>query len=204
MKKKYIILFVILLLIFMALLISVKTGIAHNIDNYLYDIIRNWQNEKLVQIFKVITNLGGTISLFCITVSTVFVLILYNKKKEGIAVALNIMISSLTYFTLKNIIQRPRPPIEERLIEKTGYSFPSGHTTNNVAFYIFAIYLVYQNVENKKLRNLLCFILGIIPILIGFSRIYLRVHYVSDVVAGLCVGIMCVLVFMSLVYTKIK
>ena len=64
MKKKYIILFVILLLIFMALLISVKTGIAHNIDNYLYDIIRNWQNEKLVQIFKVITNLGGTISLF--------------------------------------------------------------------------------------------------------------------------------------------
>lgn len=204
MKKKYIILFVILLLIFMALLISVKTGIAHNIDNYLYDIIRNWQNEKLVQIFKVITNLGGTISLFCITLSTVFVLILCNKKKEGIAVALNIMISSLTYFTLKNIIQRPRPPIEERLIEKTGYSFPSGHTTNNVAFYIFAIYLVYQNVENKKLRNLLCIILGIIPILIGFSRIYLRVHYVSDVVAGLCVGIMCVLVFMSLVYTKIK
>ena len=77
----------------------------------------------------------------------------------GIAVILNLMISSSTYIILKNIIQRPRPNELERLVGETGFSFPSGHTTNNTAFYVFAIYLVCQNVKNKKLRIFLSCIL---------------------------------------------
>ena len=105
---------------------------------------------------------------------------------------------------LKSMIQRPRPPVEERLIEENGYSFPSGHATNSMAFYMLVICLVYQNVKNKKLRNMLCLILSIFPMVIGFSRVYLRVHYISDMIAGFCLGIMCVILFMSCIYQKIK
>ena len=129
---------------------------------------------------------------------------LYHRKKDGIVVALNLMISSLICMILKNMIQRPRPPVEERLIVEDGYSFPSGHATNSMAFYLLAICLIYQNVKNKKLRNVLCLILGIFPILIGFSRVYVRVHYASDMIAGFCLGMMCVILFMSFAYQKIK
>lgn len=204
MKKKYKILFVILLLLFILLFLGVKTGVAQAIDNKIYGAIQNYQNESITEILKGITNLGGTIGLFCIALLTVLTLFLCQKRKYGIAIALNLMISTVSYFILKNLIQRPRPPVMERLIEETAYSFPSGHSTNNMAFYALAICLVYQNVKNKKLRNGICIVLAIIPILIGFSRFYLRVHYISDVLAGFCLGIMCVILFMSYGYQKIK
>ncbi len=204
MKKKYKILFGILLAVFIFLFLCVQTGMAQDIDNEIYKLMQNHQNEGLTNLLKIITDLGGTVGLFSIALITILILFFCQKRKYGIAMALNLMISSITYFILKNIIQRPRPPIHERLIEETAYSFPSGHSTNNMAFYALAICLVYQNVKNKKLRNGICILLGCIPILIGFSRFYLRVHYISDVLAGFCLGIMCVIVFMSYGYQKIK
>ena len=204
MKKKYKILFGILLAVFIFLFLCVQTGMAQDIDNEIYKLMQNHQNEGLTNLLKIITDLGGTDGLFSIALITILILFFCQKRKYGIAMALNLMISSITYFILKNIIQRPRPPIHERLIEETAYSFPSGHSTNNMAFYALAICLVYQNVKNKKLRNGICILLGCIPILIGFSRFYLRVHYISDVLAGFCLGIMCVIVFMSYGYQKIK
>ena len=204
MKKKYKILLGVLLCLFILLFLCVKIGIMQNIDNDWYHIIKRWQSDEVTTGFKVITNLGGTVSLFFIAFITVITLLIGNKRKDGIAVALNLIISSATYFILKSIIQRPRPPVEERLIEETGYSFPSGHSTNNMAFYILAICLIYPNIKNKKLRNILCIILVMIPILIGFSRVYLRVHYISDIMAGFCLGIMNVILFMSFIYPKIK
>lgn len=203
-KKKYKILFGILLILFVFLFFCVKTGIAEAIDNEIYKFMQNYQREEITYLLKIVTNLGGTVGLFSIALITILTLFLCQKRKYGIAIALNLMISSITYFVLKNIIQRPRPPIHERLIEETAYSFPSGHSTNNMAFYALAICLVYQNIKNRKLRNGICIILGCIPILIGFSRFYLRVHYISDVLAGFCVGLMCVIVFMSYGYQKIK
>lgn len=204
MKKKYKILFGILLAVFIFLFLCVQTGMAQDIDNEIYKLMQNHQNEGLTNLLKIITDLGGTVGLFSIALITILILFFCQKRKYGIAMALNLMISSITYFILKNIIQRPRPPIHERLIEETAYSFPSGHSTNNMAFYALAICFVYQNVKNKKLRNGICILLGCIPILIGFSRFYLRVHYISDVLAGFCLGIMCVIVFMSYGYQKIK
>jgi len=203
-KKKCKVLFSILLLLFFFLFLGVKTGIVQKLDNKIYEMIRMIQNEGLTQILKVITNLGGTIGLFSIALVTSLGLFLFHKRKEGIAVTLNLMISSVSYVILKNIIQRPRPPVEERLIEETAYSFPSGHSTNNMAFYVLLICFVYQNIKNKKLRNGISIGLGVIPIIIGFSRVYLRVHYISDVVAGFCLGIICVILFMSYGYQKIK
>lgn len=173
-------------------------------DNAIYNLVTQIRNDRFTEVLKVITNLGGIVSLFFIALCTVLILFLFKKRKEGIAVALNLLLSTFTYVVLKSIIQRPRPPEVERLISETGFSFPSGHTTNNIAFYGFAIYLIWNQVKNKKLRNILCIMLGILPILIGFSRIYLRVHYPSDVLAGIVLGTACVVFFVKIVYPKIN
>ena len=84
--------------------------------------------------------------------------------------------------------------IDGRLVLETGYSFPSGHSTNNVAFYVLAVYLIHKNVKNKKICNTLCMLLAFVPILIAFSRLYLGVHYISDIIAGICLGNICVMI----------
>lgn len=196
--------FTILILTFIIILLNISTGNINKFDDYIFNNIKGLRNQTLTNILIGITNLGGTVGLFFTALITVLILFIFNKRKYGILVTLNILMSTLTYIILKNIIQRPRPPINERIIEEAGFSFPSGHSTNNMAFYGFAIYLVFKNVKTKIIRNVLCIILAILPISIGFSRIYLRVHYPSDVIAGFCLGIICVIIFTSFVYKKIE
>ena len=157
--KKQKILFVTLIFIFVLLAICVKCNLTQGIDETVYRIINNIQTNNLTFFLVIVTKLGGILSLFFIAFSVFCVLYFCKKRKMGIAVILNLMISSSTYIILKNIIQRPRPNELERLVGETGFSFPSGHTTNNTAFYVFAIYLVCQNVKNKKLRIFLSCIL---------------------------------------------
>ena len=89
---------------------------------------------------------------------------------------------------LKNFFLRPRPN-EFRLIEETGYSFPSGHAMASTAFYGLLIYIVHEKIKNKILGNTICIMLVLLILLISISRIYVGVHYTSDVIAGTCFSI---------------
>ena len=82
MKKKYRILFGILLFLFVFLGIGIKIGMLQEIDNGIYNEIKKWQREELTESFKVITNLGGTVALFYMAFITVLVLLLCHRKKE--------------------------------------------------------------------------------------------------------------------------
>ena len=93
-------------------------------------------------------------------------------------------------------MQRPRPT-EHRIIDESGYSFPSGHSMVSAAFYGFLIYLIYKNVKNKYLKWGLITILSLLVFLIGVSRIYLGVHYTSDVLAGFLVAISYLIIFIT-------
>lgn len=91
-------------------------------------------------------------------------------------------------FVLKNLFGRPRP--EDPLLRTvSGLSFPSGHALISVAFYGLLIYLVWHNIKNKILRWVLIILLLMLILIIGLSRIYLRVHYASDVLAGFAMGL---------------
>lgn len=91
-------------------------------------------------------------------------------------------------FILKNLFGRPRP--EDPLLRTvSGLSFPSGHALISVAFYGLLIYLVWHNISNKIVRWILILMLLVLILIIGLSRIYLRVHYASDVLAGFAMGI---------------
>lgn len=203
-KKYYWSIGSILVLIFLGIAFLIGTGKIQDFDDSIYQFAISIRSETLTNILKVFTEIGGVIGLVTVLLITIGVTIFFKKKKYGIMITLNLMVSTFTYLILKNIFQRPRPPVAERLVEERGFSFPSGHATNNMAFYVLAIYLVYRNIKNRKIRNSIIVILSIMPILIGFSRIYLRVHYPSDVVAGFCLGLVCVISFITLVYPKLE
>ena len=114
----------------------------------------------------------------------------------SLAILINLIIVTLLNQGMKFILQRPRPT-EYRIIEETGYSFPSGHSMVSMAFYGLLIYLIYKHIENKYLKWLLISILSLLIILIGFSRIYLGVHYVSDVIAGFLFSIAYLILFIK-------
>lgn len=198
------ILVAILTIIFILLWLGTITGVTDEIDNLIYKSVESIRSDFLTVVLIGITELGGVVGLFFILLITVIVLCKKNRVKEATAITLNLIISTFTYVILKNIFQRERPVTGNILIDEVGFSFPSGHTTNNVAFYFLAIYLVCINVKNKKVRNISCVILAIIPILIAFSRIYLRVHYPTDVIAGFCLGIVLVVFFTTFIWPKIE
>lgn len=146
-------------------------------------------------IAKFITNFGGAIFLITLTV---LLFILIKNKKIGLSIFLNLVIITVLNQLLKRILQRPRPT-EFRIIEETGYSFPSGHSMVSMAFYGYLIYLIYKYVKNKYLK---CISIGLLSILIcsiGISRIYLGVHYTSDVLGGFLVSISYLILFISTV-----
>lgn len=136
-------------------------------------------------IAKFITNFGGAIFLIILTI-TLFILI--KNKKIGLSIILNLIVITGLNQILKYILQRPRPT-EYRLIEETGFSFPSGHSMVSMAFYGYLIYLIYKYVKNKDLKWISIVLLSILICSIGISRIYLGVHYTSDVLGGFLISL---------------
>ena len=146
-------------------------------------------------IAKFITNFGGAIFLIILTI-TLFILI--KNKKIGLSIILNLIVITGLNQILKNILQRPRPT-EYRLIEETGFSFPSGHSMVSMAFYGYLIYLIYKYVKNKYLKWISIVLLSILICYIGISRIYLGVHYTSDVLGGFLIALSYLIVYTLIV-----
>ena len=146
-------------------------------------------------IAKFITNFGGAIFLIILTI-TLFVLI--KNKKIGLSIILNLIVITGLNQILKYILQRPRPT-EYRLIEETGFSFPSGHSMVSMAFYGYLIYLIYKYVKNKYLKWISIVLLITLICSIGISRIYLGVHYTSDVLGGFLISLSYLIVYTLIV-----
>ena len=146
-------------------------------------------------IAKFITNFGGTIFLITLTI---VLLVLIKNKKIGISIFSNLVIVTILNQLLKAILQRPRPT-EYRIIEETGYSFPSGHSMVSMAFYGYLIYLIYKYVKNKYIKWISIVLLSILVCSIGISRIYLGVHYTSDVLGGFLISMSYLVIYISAV-----
>ena len=150
-------------------------------------------SDFVTPIAKFITNFGGAIFL---SIATVMLFLLIKNKKIGLSIISNIVIITILNQLLKRILQRPRPT-EFRIIEETGYSFPSGHSMVSMAFYGYLIYLIYRYIKNKYVKWTLITILSILICLIGISRIYLGVHYTSDVLGGFLLSISYLVIYIS-------
>ena len=191
---KYIILFILVVLL-LAIVEDVFENEIMQIDVLAYDLFVSTLRNDLLTIFMIfINNLGSPIVLIAICI--LFLIIIKNKKMAA-SISLNLILITLLNILLKNIVQRPRP-IDYRLIEEVGYSFPSGHSMISMAFYGFIIFLIFRYGKNKN-KVFWEVLLGIIIFLIGISRIYLGVHYASDVVAGFLIAIFYLFVYITVI-----
>lgn len=191
---KWIVLFF-CMIIFLAIAEDVFEKEIMKLDTIGYYFISTYLISNVVTpIAKFITNLGGSFTLISIAL---ILLVCIKNKKIGICICGNLPIITGLNLLLKNIVQRPRPT-QFRMISETGYSFPSGHSMVSMAFYGYLIYLVYKYVNNKKMKWSLITFLIILVVTIGLSRIYLGVHYTSDVVAGFMVSISYLVVYTSI------
>ena len=161
-----------------------------------YDIISKlFKFNVSTPIAKFITNFGGAIFVISLTTILFFVI---KDKKIGISIITNLGIVTILNQIIKFIMQRPRPT-EFRIIEETGYSFPSGHSMVSLAFYGYFIYLIYKYINNKHLKRTLIIILSVLICIIGVSRIYLGVHYTSDVLGGFLISFAYLIIYIELV-----
>lgn len=172
------------------------------IDSIVYNYIsNNIINKNRTEIVKVITNITSPIMV----IITLLILVLAIKdKKIKISLVINLLGITIINNLIKVIIARPRPEIN-KLVTETGYSFPSGHSMVSMAFYGYLIYLIYRYIKNKYIKWSLIVLLSILICLIGISRIYLGVHYTSDVLGGFLLSISYLVVYISLIKNlKIK
>lgn len=191
---KWIICFICLIL-FLALAEDVFNNEIMKGDIIGYKFISTYLiNQSLIPIIKAITWFG---SATCLLPLALILFIIVKNKKTGLLILINLIIITILNNVLKVILQRPRP-IEFRIINESGYSFPSGHSMVSMAFYGFLIYLIYKNIKNKYLKIPLISILSLLIIMIGVSRIYLGVHYTSDVCAGFLISISYLVIYINL------
>lgn len=203
--KKFIIKYYKAIIVFICLLITLEMVydvFAKEVmtrDIVGYNLISKYLiSDITLPLAKFITNFGGVIGLIIIAIVISSILVIKKHKLMGFLVLLNLALSGGLNQVLKRIVQRPRPT-EYRLIEESGYSFPSGHSMVSAAFYGFFIYLIFKNVKNKYIKWISIFSLSLLIILIGISRIYLGVHYTSDVMAGFVISISYLVIFTSIV-----
>ena len=172
-----------------------------NTDIKGYTIISTYLiSDIMTPIAKTITNFGGAYWLIGLSLG---LLLIIKNKKIGISIFLNLVLSAVTNYTLKQIFQRPRP-IGYRIIEESGYSLPSGHSMVSMAFYGYIIYLIYKYIKNQYIKWSLIVLLGLLIISIGISRVYLGVHYTSDVIAGFLISIPYLIIYTTIINSIIE
>lgn len=163
-------------------------------DDFIINIVRDITDFK-TSFYKVITFFGEI--YFFIAIVVILFIVLKNKK-DAIFISINLILAAfINNVLLKSLIARERPA--DMLIEQGGYSFPSGHSFVSAAFYGFLIYLICTSKIQKKYKIVISSILSLLILLIGISRIYLGVHFPSDVTAGLIGGVIFLIIFIEII-----
>lgn len=179
---------------------SIRTPIRKHkpIEMMIFDKIKPFANDMNNRIMLFITFLGKHQFLIPANLILIFYFLLVTKQNWFSIRVITIAISSLVLMlVLKQLFQRKRP-LSPLLKAAKGLSFPSGHAIMAVTFYGLLLYIIQQSITIDWLRWLLTILIVILIIAIGFSRVYLRVHYASDVASGFIIGLLWLLISLAI------
>lgn len=196
MNKRNIIIFLCLILFLIIGLYVIKID-GNVIDNTVYNFIISFKSKYTTLFFKAVTFLSSV--SFMVVVS--ILLLLVKKIKYRKLMLINIILDVILNTCLKYIFRRERPRDIMMVIEN-GFSFPSGHTMLATIFYGFIIYLIYKSDKSRKFKYVSIILLSLLILLIGISRIYLGVHYTTDVLGGYLISISYLMVFIYYIEKK--
>ena len=180
--------FALLLFMIIGYIVKFYPEMLVSFDQPIQTAIRGDLPETLTFLFRIITHLIDIPVI--ITWVLIVALIFYRKqwKMESYLMLGNLALAGILIVTFKNIYQRPRPEILH-LVEEKGFSFPSGHSLAVTIMVGTLIVIFSQRIMNSTWRKVVQIGLGIYLVSVMVSRIYLGVHYPSDVLASLCVGL---------------
>lgn len=198
-NRWYIISILLLLVIYIILFKSSFYDVILSFDNSVRKFVSNIIDDNLTLIFETITNYGDFYSPFAIIVC----IFLINKNKwYSYVLGLGYAISGVIALIFKLIISRPRP-LDALIRIPSSFSFPSGHTFTSIVFYLFLCYLL--TLKSGKIKKIIFYsFFTFLTLIISISRIYLGVHYFSDVVGGIILAIPCLFMLINIASENFK
>lgn len=171
---------------FIWLLFEVKKDDIMRLDGAAYSlVVMHMRTAWLTPIMQSISDLAYPAVL---VVMLLVIEAFAPGRRPGLCATVNLVLATLLNLLLKTLVQRPRPE-GYRLVAESGFSFPSGHSMVAMAFYGLLIWMVWRYEKDAFVRWLGIIGFGLVIVLVGLSRIYLGVHYASDVLAGFCASI---------------
>lgn len=190
------------LLLFVIISYFVITRDTLAFDTVIRNDIYSLRSDGLTAFFRAVTYLGNwqTVTL----ISFLFLLIPWFRLTFGVPMSIAAILATLIQKLLKASFHRARPDPALHLITQGGYSFPSGHSFTILIFYGMLIFLCRRYMKNKTAANLATVLLSCLILIIGFSRIYLGVHYPTDVLGGWALGLCVLMIILSTIEFRQK
>lgn len=180
------------------LAVAVTSGASAGFDRSMIELVRAPELRAVLSPLRAITELGSTGAVTLIAFSTLAVGVLIGPWLHGAIGAATIGLASLGVEAVKAFVARARPDLLEPIVEARGFSFPSGHSAlGMVAWGILGVLVMRSRLPVGVRRGIVA-VLGLIVLLIGLSRVWLGVHYPTDVLAGWTAGAVVVLVYARL------
>lgn len=182
------------------LLITLQVPLIQTGDQQIRQLVNHWRSPWFSTFMVGITRLfDPTLGAFIITLTILSVWYLTNRWR-ALQVATTIFSGTLINHMIKAIVNRPRPNVDI-LLHYNGFSFPSGHSAT--AMVVFGSLFLFLSRSHYRWRTGLIILLAILIFLVGFSRLYVGAHYLSDVIAGWSLGLM-IISGLDLIFDYIK
>ena len=185
------------LLIFVFLARGILESDTFLFDQRAFQFTDRYISASHTELMEYISFFGS--HLFLIPANLILIVVFIIKKDRWNSIIIPAVASSsvLMLFILKFIFQRARP-VNPLFLKAAGFSFPSGHALMSVTFYGLILYILISQQKNNWLKLLYVLIFSGLIVIIGLSRIYLRVHYASDVIAGFSLGIVWLMISLAI------
>lgn len=188
-------------LFFAVIVINILNSNVNEFDMSIITWVQGFESDKLTRIMEGFSWIGATLPVTALAIAMLLFLFLVLKHRyELILLIVVVGGSSLLNVMLKLVFRRDRPDLH-RIVEEAGYGFPSGHSVAAIALYGVLVYLLWRHANTRKGKAVLI-VIGLFMVLsIGISRIYLGVHFPSDVIGGylvsgawlaMCIELFCV------------
>lgn len=183
-------LFIVPVIVFAKIALEVREPQPVGLDLWILGLIHQWASPFVEVLMITITNLGDALLVILLTLGLTGLLVYKRRRRAATLLLFSIGGAAIVSFTLKVLFQRTRPELWPHLVDESGYSFPSGHAMMSSAFALAIIVLLWPT----RWRWLAIILGGVYVGIIGLSRLYLGVHFPTDIVAGWCVSLAWVVI----------
>jgi undecaprenyl-diphosphatase len=183
---------------FVVLLIQVVTGgTLTGTDTRIINLVATLRTPGADTVMFILTVLSNAQTVAVISAVAILFALLLARYEDALLIFLALGASSLFLMLVKLLVARPRPPLETARIVQGGFSFPSGHSTISATLFGTLAYLAIRALRSEPAKILIGIVAALLVLGVGISRVYLGVHYPTDVLAGWASGALWVLLVIA-------